>query len=79
MIKWAWENVGAQGIYFGPNIETEDESSSDNSSTGEEPGPSRRKASYKEWSEELYKLVKIINRGFENLFDDINKKKARLS
>ena len=38
MIKWAWENVGAPGIYFGPEIPTEDESES--SSTGEEPGPS---------------------------------------
>ena len=38
MIKWAWENVGAPGIYFGPEIQTEDESES--SSTGEEPGPS---------------------------------------
>ena len=27
----------------------------------------------KEWSEDLHKLVKIINRHFENLFDD-NKK-----
>ena len=34
MIKWAWENVGAPGIYFG-----EDESES---SSGEEPGPSSR-------------------------------------
>ena len=38
MIKWAWENVGAPGIYFGPEIQIEDESES--SFTGEEPGPS---------------------------------------
>ena len=42
VIKWAWENVGAQGFYFGPDIETEDQSLSDNR---EEPGLSHGKGS----------------------------------
>ena len=49
VIKWAWEHLDEEGIYFGPEIETEEES--DDSCTGEEPGASisqgkgKRKAS----------------------------------
>ena len=40
VIKWAWEHLDEEGIYFGPEIETEEES--DDSCTREEPGPSRK-------------------------------------
>ena len=43
VIKWAWENVGAKGIYFGSEMETEEES--DDSCTGEEPGPPKQSGS----------------------------------
>ena len=43
VIKWAWENVGAKGIYFGSEMEMEEES--DDSCTGEEPGPPKQSGS----------------------------------
>ena len=45
VIKWAWEHLDEEGIYFGPEIETEEES--DDSCTGEEPGPSKGKGKRK--------------------------------
>ena len=41
VIKWAWENLDAEGIYFGPEIETEEESEI----CTEEEGPSCGKPS----------------------------------